>query len=694
MKRNKRPIKYKKERVVLSDVLPFEIPVTFSNRHFYDFLTTNKVELEDNKIKWKDNEQSINEVIKLLFDFRDKTVTTNEIEVNKKWELKTIPFNFKISHKENDFRELTIIHPKNQLALIDFYEANKQLILHYCSLSPFSIRRADKVAKFIYHKDNTHKDKLSKSQNYETIEEYDKEYENLKTFFVYKNYSNIHKFYESYKYHRCEKKYNKLFKFDISKCFDSIYSHSICWALLNKEMVKDTLGSTRSSNDTFGGKFDTIMQNLNYGETNGIIIGPEFSRIFAELILQRIDRNVENVLREKEELKHKVDYEIFRYVDDYFVFYNHESSKDKILKHFRLQLKEFKLYLNDSKTIHYEKPIITEITIAKQKITDLLNKYLTYKLDEQENSKDSTEDSEEIDTVSEKTGSIYLSSNKLITKFKTIIKETGIDYKDILNYTLSLIERKGSKIIKNYQELGRKNNSEKAFTKAILEILDFTFFLYSVSPRVNTTIKLCRILRNLTECLREKENINIDFKHLAFKKIYDNIYFILQKNKSVEHTQVETLYLLIALGELGKEYWLDADVLRQYVCIDKNENTGNLTIKGSLNYFAIIVLLFYMRDKKRYSLLRVFLQDHIRLRFNEVSTENIGKCTELVFLFFDILTCPYLDITYKQEILTLHGVTDPSIQIEIIEMRKHWFTKWTDFDFGKELDAKHSQEVY
>lgn len=694
MRRNKRPIKYRKERVVLSDVLPFEIPVTFSNRHFYDFLTANKVELVGNKIRWERNEQSLNEVIKLLFDFRDKTVTTNEIGVNKKWELKTIPFNYKISHKENDFRELTIVHPKNQLALIDFYEANKQLILHYCSLSPFSIRRAEKVAKYIFHKDKTHKAKISKSQDYETIEEYDKEYESLKTFFVYKNYSNIHKFYESYKYHRCEKKYNKLFKFDISKCFDSIYSHSISWALLNKEMVKDTLGSTRSSNDTFGGKFDTIMQNLNYGETNGIVIGPEFSRIFAELILQRIDRNVETVLREKEELKHKVDYEIFRYVDDYFVFYNHESTKDKILKHFRLQLKEFKLYLNDSKTILYEKPIITEITIAKQKITELLNKYLAYKVDEQDNAKDSSDDTERIEEASERTGSIYVSSNKLITKFKTVIKETGIDYKDILNYTLSLIERKVSKILKNYQELEHKKNSEKAFTKAILEILDFTFFLYSVSPRVNTTIKLCRILRKLTEFLSYKENINIDFKHLAFKSIFDNIYFTLQKNKSVEHTQVETLYLLIALGELGKEYWLDADVLRQYVCIDKDQTTDVLSFKGSLNYFAIIVLLFYMRDKKRYSLLRTFLQDHIRMRFNEVSKENIGKCSELVFLLFDILTCPYLDIAFKQEVLTLHGVTDPALQTEIIEMRKHWFTKWTDFDFGKELDAKHSQEVY
>ena len=218
-------------------------------------------------------------------------------------------------------------------------------------------------------------------------------------------------------------------------------------------MVKDTLGSTRSSNDTFGGKFDTIMQNLNYGETNGIVIGPEFSRIFAELILQRIDRNVETVLREKESLKYKVDYEIFRYVDDFFVFYNIESTKDKILKHFRLQLKGYKLYLNDAKTILYEKPIITEITIAKQKITELLNKYLTYKFDEEENAKGEIISEETTEDGNEKSGSIYLSSNKLITKFKTIIKETGIDYKDILNYTLSLIERKIAKILKDYQEL-------------------------------------------------------------------------------------------------------------------------------------------------------------------------------------------------------------------------------------------------
>lgn len=694
MKRNKKPIKYKKERVVLSDVLPFEIPVTFSNRHFYNFLITNKVEIKANKIKWNNSETVLNEIIKLLFDFRDKPVITNEIVFDKKRGIKTIPFNYKISHKENDFRELTIIHPKNQLALIEFYEKYNQLILHYCGISPFSIRRADKVAKFIYHKDKTHNEKLSKNQDYETVEEYDKEYANLKTFFVYKNYSNIHKFYESYKYHRCEKKYDKLFKFDISKCFDSIYSHSISWALLNKEIVKNNLGSSRSSNETFSGRFDAIMQNLNYGETNGIVIGPEFSRIFAELILQRIDKNVEIVLREKEKLIHKVDYEISRYVDDFFVFYNQESTKDKIIQAYRLQLKDYKLDINDAKTIPYEKPIITEITIAKQKITELLTKYLSYKIEEATGSKDNEEESETTDETSEKTGSIYVSSNRLITKFKTIIKETGIDYKDILNYSLSLIEIKVSKILKDYKNLEKKKNSEKAFIKAILEILDFTFFLYAVSPRFNTTYRLSRILRRIIEFLAEKGNVNIDFRHLIFKKIYDNIYFTFQKIEFVEHTQLEILYLLIPLSEMGKGYWLDTEFLRSYLNIGKNQDTGKIFFKGELNYHVIITLLFYMRDKKRYILLRTFLKEHIRTRFNDVSKENIGKNTELVLLLFDILTCPYLEQNFKQEILTLHDVTDAAIQTEIINKRKYWFTKWTDFDFGEELDAKHSQEVY
>lgn len=44
MKRKKIKLRYKKERVVFSDVLPYELPITFTNRFFYRFLVKNGVE--------------------------------------------------------------------------------------------------------------------------------------------------------------------------------------------------------------------------------------------------------------------------------------------------------------------------------------------------------------------------------------------------------------------------------------------------------------------------------------------------------------------------------------------------------------------------------------------------------------------------------------------------------------------------
>lgn len=523
MKKKLKSIKFKNERVLLSDILPYEIPISFSNRHFYDFIVKNKVKVEGEKILTSASNVTTQEIIKLLFGInKQRPFINGQINFTAK-DRESIPFGYKIAHKINDFRELTIVHPKNQLCIIDFYNEYKELILYYCNISPYSIRKPFRISKYTYHNDKLHFDKLSDTSD-EIIEVNDIEYENLKTFFVYKKYSNIHKFYESYQYHRCEKKYNKLFKFDISKCFDSIYTHSISWALLDKNIIKKYLSEGKGKN-TFGSHFDTLMQKLNYNETNGIIIGPEFSRIFAEIILQSIDASVKKEL-DSDNVYFKTNYETFRYVDDFFVFYNEEQTKEKILSLYRLKLKEFKLYLNDQKTLNYEKPIITEITIAKHKISDLINKYLCYSIEDVEIIENEGEDPK-----TKKKGVIYIDSNKLITKFKTIIFESKTEYKDVLNYTLSLIEKKLKTISKNYFKIINERHTQKQYIEALLETMDFVFFLYSVSPRVNTTIKLSRILRVITEVLNLKDQFNIDFKHLVFKKIYDNIYLTLQKTR-------------------------------------------------------------------------------------------------------------------------------------------------------------------
>ena len=55
MRKKKIKLKYKKERVVFSDVLPYELPFIFTNRYFYRFLVKNEVYIDaDNKLHWKD----------------------------------------------------------------------------------------------------------------------------------------------------------------------------------------------------------------------------------------------------------------------------------------------------------------------------------------------------------------------------------------------------------------------------------------------------------------------------------------------------------------------------------------------------------------------------------------------------------------------------------------------------------------
>lgn len=692
MRRSRRKyVKYKKERVILSDVLPYEVPLTFSNRHLYDYVLSRRIEIDGEKISVGKRFNNIvdQEIVKLLFGIDIANPFTADGQVNfKEEERNSIPFGYKIEHKENDFRELSIVHPKNQLAVVHFYDKYKDLILYYGGVSPFSIRRPYRIAKYTFFKDRLHLERLAEVSD-EIIEQNELEYESLKTFFVYKKYSNVYKFFESYQYHRCEKKFNYLFRFDISKCFDSIYSHSITWALLDKRVVKEHMKDLKG---TFGDKFDVLMQALNYNETHGIVIGPEFSRIFAEIILQSIDVKVMRDL-DLAGLQNRKDYEIFRYVDDYFVFYNIEPDKEKILAAFRLRLREFKLYLSESKIFEYDKPIITEISIAKDKIGDLLTDSLSYRTEEgppvgQAGSS----------TSKKKRGTIRIDSKRLITKFKAIIFESEIEYKDILNYTFAIIEKKLRRIIRTHFEIEHEDNTEREFISAFLELLDFVFFLYSVSPRVNTTIKLCRILRLTitTLNLRNQSNnqiFNADFRHLVFKKIYDNTLFILHKNRSKDHTQVETLYLLVALRELGNKYWLTEAALADYLGITKKGTS--FSVDSELNYFTITVSLFYMKNKLRYNGLRAFILEKLIERFEKVNYNARIMRTELVLLLFDTLAYPYVDIErIKRKLLKLYRIADLGLQDKIISARQNWFTKWTDFDFGKELDAKKSQEVY
>ena len=669
------------ERVVLSDLLPYEIPITFSNRHFYNFLKDNDISYNGNRFCWRKTNDAIDKLVLLLLGLPTET-PVESVYINERdyssvalqgKDLPSIPFVFSISHKKDQYRYLSLIHPKGQIMAVQFYNKFKNIITYYSDVSPFSLRSAKRVAGCTYIDSKSLVEKFDKDDS--SIEIDGQNYENLKSFFVYKKLRNIFEFYESEEHHSSERRFSYLSKLDISHCFDSIYTHSISWAVYKKEFAKKYLSETKKS---FPDCFDKLMQQVNYNETNGILIGPEVSRIFAEIILQAIDVEIKDDLVVKG-LKLGVDYQVFRYVDDYFVFYNDASEFAIIKSVLQKKLKVFKLDLNKHKEEVYSRPIITPISIAKKKIASLISDRMSYSIEKVD---DGT--GNEI-----KKGSIFIHEASLITDFKSILSTSGVTYTDILNYSLAIVEKKIKKILLDYKSIEMNENIDRQLVRAVVSIINFSFFVYSVSPRVNSTIKLCRIMQQIILFVKNQD-IGKEYRHVVFKVIFDNSCIILDKGSNEKDTPIETLYLLVLLRQLGKFYWLDEVTLSKYFKISSNDE--GLYFEKELSYFSITVLLFYISDKVRYDEIKELLLSYIN-GFYEIKKDVLLDESEITHLTLDMLACPYVDSLFKSSILFRYNIPKKYHSL-IIKNNDFWFTKWDKFDFAKELDAKLGQDVY
>ena len=730
MKRKKIRLKYKKERVLLSDMLPYELPLIFSNRYFYRFLVKNGIHVNGDKIIWNENvSDGTLQILAFILGTNMSNMKVNGYvtcdDSSLKKNFQTIPFSYRILHKPTKSRELSLIHPRNQILMVDFYDRYKSLMLYYCSLDKYSLRYPNKVACYFYYRDKLHKTLIGRKTD--SLELFFNEYENLRTFLSYKRYNNIYKFYEDYRYQRAEKKFAHLLKFDIQGCFDSIYTHSIAWATGGgKDIYKE---SFRSEDNTFGSKWDRQMQLMNYNETNGIVIGPEFSRIFAEVIFQHVDSSVAHSLK-KEKYDFERDYVCYRYVDDYFFFYNDEACRKKAIELFDEKLKEFKLAISAEKTHEFSRPFITDITRAKIRIDQLIDNELQYhsvqNLTEEniEDEADTVDDNIEstlnlslLETAIDDKDWLHFNSRKFNQTFKSILVECNVEAKDVINYTLSRLGNKLSsdikKFDKNFKVLSRtmsnvdyteyhskiqkaKQKKEDMIVAFMEELLDVTFFLYASNKRVNTTLKVINILNLIIIHLDNDyeikgENVvkySDNARDIVFKKIQDELSLVLKTTSVEPNTQLETLFFLIINKQLRSKYHFGNIELTKYL--------QRFAEDDSLNALSIIILLYYYGNESRYSSLKLKLVEKIKKKYKSESLDFKRKSAEFCILTLDLITCPYLTYQDKKEIVDLIGINEPELKLMQNHLRtqKYMFTKWTKIDITKELSAKISQEVY
>jgi hypothetical protein len=131
---------------------------------------------------------------------------------------------------------------------------------------------------------------------------------------------------------------------DISGCFHGIYTHSIQWALLGFDAAKAAIGA-KFKDRHWSDALDKYQRMSKRNETQGIPIGPATSSIVVEIILGKVDQDLE-----------AKGFNFRRHIDDYVCYCQTYEQAESFLWTLGSLLREYKLNLNSHKTSVIELP--------------------------------------------------------------------------------------------------------------------------------------------------------------------------------------------------------------------------------------------------------------------------------------------------------------------------------------------------
>jgi hypothetical protein len=461
---------------------------------------------------------------------------------------------------------------------------------------------------------------------------------------------------------------------DVTKCFDSIYTHSIAWATKNKLFSKDNPKIT-----SFGNAFDTLMQKSNFNETNGIPIGSEASRIFAEVIFQDIDFKSEIDL--SKDFNFEQDYQIARYVDDIFIFARNIGIAKKVQEKYIEHLNSYNLHVNHKKTDVLSRPFFTEksklIRDTNTCINDFVNRFIC---------DDSPRDKPQLKKI--------FNRSKLMRSFidsvKASCKANSSSYDDVGPYIISsLLER--TKLLTNQENFKRSSNKE-FYYDALMTVLDTSFFFYNAAPAVASSYKLGQTIIHIARFSRR--NLPSDAPSVA-QLIHDrcNTLFngILEGNSVTASNFVflEAINVALATNNLGPDFMLSTDKIRRIFLGSPD-----------LGYFHIVSLIFYCRDNPRYQEVNRDVVEAADRMLSDLT--QVQHDSSMAHLFLDAISCPYIDIKKRHKWLKRFframKAPAPASGDAIAYLRSAekapWFINWEEMDLLNPLERKELKQVY
>jgi len=658
-------------RALLSDVLPYELPASIDNLNFsriidqLDPTIVNK-QLEAN---WIGDSTSLlltillGRPVHVRKPANGARVTVAKCTANPRSQ----PLNFNIGKSAGGVRQVSLMHPSSQIEVAKFYYRYSDTILYFTNRSNFSIRHPSGVARFSVHRDPVFYEE--RDRGLLGVEEQGREYESLRSYFTYEKYSHIYKFHESAEFRRLERSYGRLIKVDITRCFDSIYTHTISWVTNGLELSKESTFETKS---TFGGRFDKLLQASNDLETHGILIGPEVSRIFAEIILQEVDVRVERELA-KMNLRLGGDYEIRRFVDDYFIFCNTQSDADRLVSVLGNELKHFKLYFNDSKRVDEALPLRSERSVAKRQIADAFKIGIAI---------------DELADGAKVLPAPVTSVERLLLVYKGILLTTGLSHIDLANFALVRLELEFERALRrwlsNERTTGAPVATERnwsAVARFIASVLDIALSVYAGGVAASHSVKVSRIAHTALKFMQEA-GMPHALRVMVQSKISSELGVHVRRGERELEAPMQALILLDSLASMAVRGTVDEKQLRALLGIPSDGS------EGALSAVAILVALRYCGSDPSFAAIRRELE---QLAARSIKTARSALDTNSAMLAAGLISSPHASRKLRLQAIAQLGLPPGSLPPRA---EAALFFRWEIDDYYLALQAKRSYEVY
>lgn len=639
-------------RALLTETLPFELPIIFTNEYRYLALATPPTDA-DVSSRW----------------------LALRATVGGRAQAYTVPYQYVIRKERAGTNTLSLIHPEHQVRVAQFYHDFAETLIATCGGCRTSLRYPATIAR-IYSSTELERRATQKTGEVHIEPEAEPEHADVSrivSFFTYRDINLLSKFYDSPAYLALEKRFSKMRTLDVSRCFYNIYTHSVTWAVKSKRFSKENANA-----HSFEQQFDRLMQRMNYNETNGIVVGPEVSRIFAEVIFQRVDTDLLAKLAEgPKALRVGLDYDLKRYVDDYFIYANESAILDRVQHELEVILETYKLYLNESKVTNLERPFVTSLSTARRQVRRAMFD-LKSSVDDVRRSQNADDYRRLSQAVKSKT-----------LETRLIIGEHGVGFHNISAWCLSLLHSMISELFGGMPAINANDEARlNCFERALWSLFSLVFYIVSLDVRVPTTYALANLLTVIESAGYKRLNEHSDWiGHVIEAELIELSVHAHQAffGKSENRDALETLNILIIGAHLfGSSFVNNTEIVK---IIDE-------LLVGIPSYFLYISLKFALLKDKVAHASRLTILNRAATKEVIEQRRDLAVYSEKYLLFCDLLSAP--DLTGDDKRILWKAVLrgQPSNDTLAALSRICGFVDWEGLRLTHSLRRRRLRPVY